>query len=169
MRTCHGVPFAPTMFHVPATSATRQATTCTQPIATMSETCMAYPPSARRLLVDDGAEIRDVVFESAPAVLRQRHTRARALGDEVLFNCDVTGFLERGDMRAEISFRGAHEPLEPHELDLVAGRQPPERGHDLQAHGLMDDGVGLVHHKLLSQTPPRISAPPPISAIQMAK
>ncbi len=123
--------------------------------------------SLRPWCAEDIAQIADVVLEGAAALLRERDAGARALGDEVLFDGDVAGVFQRGDMGAEIAFRRLDDGLQAYELDRLAGRQDLERSHQFQAHRLVDDAVGLFHGQARrSQRPVTTSVMPPTPAIQ---
>src|SRR5436190_1347144 len=81
---------------------------------------------------------------------------ALLLAVEVLLDIDVAGLFQRRQMRAEIAFGGANQRLKPHKFDLFAIGKRLQRRHDPQTYRLMDGGVGLLHHTVLSQMPPRI-------------
>src|SRR5262245_51653288 len=82
---------------------------------------------------------------------------------EALLDHDITGPLERIEMSAEIAVGGAHQPLEPDELDrTLPCCQCVERGHDPQPHRLVNDLVAATHCDTSlrwSQMPPRMSVP----------
>src|SRR5439155_8925048 len=112
----------------------------------------------------------DVLGEGATAGRTHGDARLRLAALEALLDRDVTRFLQRLEMGAEISVGRSDQVLEPGELDLSPPRRERvERGHDLQPHGLMDDLVAAAHCDTPcrpSQAPPTMSVPLSTAAIQ---
>src|SRR5262245_44983898 len=124
---------------------------------------------SRTGVVDDLAQIGDVLGERAAAGRTHAHARLRLALLETLLDHDVARLLECLQMRAEIAVGRPDQRLEPRELDRpLLRRDRIERGHDLQPHALVNDLVGTAHCDtplLPSQMPPTIKVPLSTAAI----
>ena len=91
---------------------------------------------------------------------------ARARAHEVLVDGHVAGLFECRQMGAKVAVGGLGDRLQALELEPLALRKGVQDRHQLQPRRLVDDLVSLGHAQTRrNQRPPRISPPPPTTAL----